>query len=165
MTLLLALALSIGVLAVIATWLFLGPVALTAVFILQIWMVFVAWAAHYHNGGKTKGAITTVVCMSLGAVLGMGSVMLAGQLGALGGLAVPVAVGIGAALCVLAAHLPFFASIPSTVYGFATIAGLILLGKDMSPEKAILLAIVSIMIGVCFAWLSEFIGGKMAKPT
>lgn len=163
MTLLIALSISIGLLAVVATWLFLGPVALAATFTMQIWIVFVAWAGYYHNGGKTKGATTTIVCMSLGAVLGMASVMLAGQLGALGGFAVPVAVGIGAALCVLAAHMALFASIPSTVYGFASIAGLILLGKDMSPEKAILPAILSVIVGAAFAWLSEFIGSKMTK--
>ena len=90
--------------------------------------------------------------------------MLVGSLGALGGLAVPVAVGLGAAVIVLAAHLPILSTIPSSVYGFASVAGLILLGKDMSPEKAILPTILSIAVGAGFGWLSEFVAGKLVKP-
>ena len=160
MTLLIALTISIGLLAIAATWLFLGPLA---AFNMQIWQAFIAWACHYHNGGKTNGIKTTIICMSFGAVVGMASVMLAGQFGALGSFAAPVAVGIGAAVIVLAAHLPILSSIPSSVYGFGSVAGLILLGKDMSPEKAIWPTILSIIVGACFGWLSEFIAGKMVK--
>ena len=144
MPLLLALSVSIGLLAIVATWLFLGPLAALHV---QIWQAFVAWASHYHNGGKSAGLTKTLVCMVFGALVGMGSVMLAGQLGALGALAAPVAVGIGAALIVLAAHLPMLSTIPSSVYGFACVAGLILLGKDMTPTAAIVPTIASIVLG------------------
>lgn len=160
MPLLLALSVSIGLLAIVATWLFLGPLAALHV---QIWQAFVAWASHYHNGGKSAGLTKTLVCMVFGALVGMGSVMLAGQLGALGELAAPVAVGIGAALIVLAAHLPMLSTIPSSVYGFACVAGLILLGKDMTPTAAIVPTIASIVLGAGFGWLSEFIGGKLTK--
>lgn len=160
MTILLALTVSIGVLAVAATWLFLGPLAVLNV---QIWQAFVAWASHFHNGGKTDGIRKTVLCMAFGAAVGMLSVMLVGPLGALGALAAPVAVGIGAAAIVLAAHIPMLSTIPSCVYGFASVAGLILLGKDMSPEKAIGPTLLSIVLGAGFGWLSEFVGGKLAK--
>ncbi len=160
MSVLIALAVSIGVLAIVATWLFLGPLA---VFNMQIWQAFIAWASHFHNGGKTDGLKKTVICMSFGALVGMASVMLAGQLGALGGFAAPVAVGIGAAVIVLAAHLPLLSTIPSSVYGFASVAGLILLGKDMSPTAAIVPTIASIVLGAGFGWLSEFVGGKLTK--
>ena len=161
MTMLLALTVSIGLLAVVATWLFLGPLAALN---FQIWQAFIAWASFYHCGGKTDGAVKTVVCMSFGAVVGMLSVMLAGQLGGLGAFAAPVAVGIGAAAIVLAAHLPQLSTIPSCVYGFASVAGLILLGKDMTPMSAIVPTIGSIILGAAFGWLSETIGGKLAKP-
>ena len=161
MSLLIALALSIGLLAVVATWLFLGPLA---AFHMQVWQAFVAWASFFHNGGKGDGLVKTVVCMSFGAVVGMASVLLIGQLGALGGLAAPVAVGIGAAVIVLAAHIPVLSTIPSSVYGFATVAGLILLGKDMSPTTAIVPTILSIIVGALFGWLSEQVAGKLTKP-
>ena len=60
MSLLFALAISIGLLAVVATWLFLGPLA---AFHMQVWQAFVAWASFFHNGGKGDGLVKTVVCM------------------------------------------------------------------------------------------------------
>ena len=161
MTVLLALALSIGVLAVVATWLVLGPLA---AFNVQIWQVFIAWACFYNAGGKTDGAQKTVICMSFGAVVGMLSVLLIGQLGALGALAAPVAVGIGAAAIVLAAHVGVLATIPASVYGFGSIAGLILL-KGLSPVDAILPTIASIVLGAVFGWVSEQVAGKLTKVT
>ncbi len=162
MPLLFALAVSIGVLAVVATWLFFGPLAAMGV---QIWQAFIAWASFYNQGGKTDGAVKTVVCMSWGALVGMASVMLIGPLGALGTLAAPVAVGLGAAVIVLAAHVSVLSTIPAAVYGFASVAGLILLGKDMTPTAAIVPTIVSIVLGTVFGWLSEFVGGKLAKSS
>jgi Protein of unknown function (DUF1097) len=159
MPMLFALAISIGLLAVVATWLFLGPLAAMGV---QIWIAFVAWASHYHSGGKVAGAQKTVVCMIFGAVVGALSVMLAGQLGALGGLAAPVAVGIGAAAIVLAAHVGLLSTIPASVYGFACIAGLILVGK-VAPMAALVPVIVSILLGAAFGYASEALGGMMAK--
>lgn len=159
MPLLISLAVSIGVLAVVATWLFLGPLASMDV---QIWQGFIAWACFYHCGGKAEGAQKTAVCMVFGAVVGAVSVMLVGQLGALGALAAPVAVGIGAAVIVLAAHMSLLGTIPASVYGFAAVAGLILL-KGMAPTQALVPTIVSIILGTVFGWLSEAIGSKMAK--
>lgn len=159
MPLLIALAVSIGALAVLATWLFLVPLAALGV---QIWQAFVAWASHYHSGGKLPGARNTAVCMSFGAVVGALSVMLAGQLGALGGLAAPVAVGAGAAVIVLAAHLPLLATIPACVYGFACVAGLILL-KGMAPLDALGPTIASIVLGAVFGFVSEALAGKLTK--
>src|SRR5512134_2001997 len=115
---LIALAVSVGVLAVAATWLFFfDPVAMAN---LQVWQGFIAWGCHYHCGGKLTGTRNTIVCMSFGAVVGMAAVLLAAQLGALGSLAVPVAVGVGATVIVLSSKLPLLATIPASVYGFAS---------------------------------------------
>jgi Protein of unknown function (DUF1097) len=122
--------------------------------------VFVAWACFYHSGGKTDGLTKTIICMILGAVVGMLSVMLAGQLGALGGLAAPVAVGIGAAVLVLAAHVGVLSTIPASVYGFACVAGLILM-KGLAPTAAIVPTIASIVIGALFGYASEAVGGML----
>lgn len=159
MTLLIALTISIGLLAVAATWLFLGPLAAMN---LQIWQAFIAWACFFNNGGKSAGLKTTVICMSFGAAVGMASVLLIGQLGGLGALAAPVAVGIGAAVIVLAAHVPLLSAIPASVYGFASIAGLILL-KGTPAAEAIVPTILSIVVGALFGWLSEQVAGKLTK--
>lgn len=159
MSLLIALTISIGLLAVAATWLFLGPLAAMN---MQIWQAFIAWACFFNNGGKSAGLKTTLLCMSFGAVVGMVSVMLIGSLGGLGSLAAPVAVGIGAAVIVLAAHLPLLSAIPASVYGFASIAGLILL-KGLSPAAAIVPTVLSIVVGALFGWASEQVAGKLTK--
>ena len=111
MSSLIALAVSVGVLAVVATWIFfLDPVAAAN---LQVWQAFIAWGCHYHCGGKITGTRNTIVCMSFGAVVGMAAMLLAAQLGALGAFAAPVAVGLGATVIVLSSKLPFLAVIPA----------------------------------------------------
>jgi hypothetical protein len=158
---LIALALSIGMLATVATWIFLGPLA---AMLMQIWQAFIAWACFFHSGADLEAAKKTVICMSFGAVVGALSVMLAGQLGMLGGLAAPVAVGIGAAVIVLAAHIGVLATIPASVYGFASIAGLILL-KGVPAAEAIAPTILSIVAGTAFGFVSAKLGAAMtAKP-
>lgn len=158
-----ALATSVGVLAVVATWLFgLHPLDTAN---LQVWQAFIAWGCYFHSGGKFAGGRTTVVCMSFGALVGMVSVMLAGQLGALGSLAAPVAVGIGAAVICLASSAPFLGTVPASVYGFAAIAGLILLKPGMTPVNALVPTILSIIIGAVFGFVSEALIGVLTKKT
>jgi len=144
-----------------ATLLALGPLAALNV---QIWQIFIAWACFYNSGGKTEGAQKTANCMIFGALDGMLSVLLIGQLGALGALAAPVAVRIAAAVIVLTAHVGVLATIPASVYGVASIAGLILL-KGLSPVEAIGPTVASIILGAAFGWVSEQIAGKLTKVT
>lgn len=160
---LLALTVSVGVLAVLATWIFGLDPLVAAKF--QVWQAFIAWGCHFHSGGKFTGTRNTVLCMSFGALVGMVAVLLAGQLGALGALAAPVAVGLGAAVIVLASSVPLLAVIPASVYGFAAIAGLILLGKDsgVTTTGALLPTIGSILIGAAFGYVSEVVAGAMEK--
>lgn len=157
---LLALTVSVGVLAVLATWIF-GLDALV-VAKLQVWQAFIAWGCHFHCGGKFTGSRNTVLCMSFGALVGMVAVMLAGQLGALGSLGAPVAVGLGAAVICLASSVPLLAVIPASVYGFASIAGLILLA-GVKPEAALLPTILSVIIGAVFGYVSEAMTELLAK--
>ncbi len=156
---LIALAVSIGVLATAATWLFLGPLA---AMLMQIWQAFIAWACFFHCGGEVEGLKKTVICMSFGAVVGALSVLLAGQLGALGSLAAPVAVGIGATVIVLAAHLGFLGAIPASVYGFAAVAGLILL-KGVAPLDALVPTVLSIAVGAIFGFASAKLAALLTK--
>jgi hypothetical protein len=158
-----ALTASVGILAVVATWLFgLDPLAANH---LQVWQAFIAWGCHFHAGGKATGTRNTILCMSFGSVVGMAAVTLAGQMGALGSLAAPVAVGLGAAAICAASAVPLLAVIPASVYGFASVAGLILLGTGMTPTAALLPTILSIVIGAAFGYVSEIVAGALAaKP-
>src|SRR5690606_8567228 len=117
----LALAVSVGLLAVLDTWLFVVPLAATLPGL--VWISFIAWGCHFQSGGGLKGSTTAVVGMSFGALVGMAAVLLAGELGAAGDFAAPIAVGLGAAVICLSSKLPPLAVIPASVYGFASIAG------------------------------------------
>jgi hypothetical protein len=158
---LIALALSVGVLAVIDTWLFVVPLAdfLPGL----VWISFIAWGCHFHSGGGVKGSTTAIVGMSFGALVGMVAVILAtGALSGLGDLAAPIAVGLGAAVICLASAIPLLATIPASVYGFAAIAGPILLA-EMSPTEAIVPTIVSIVIGAVFGYVSEMLANALTR--
>lgn len=166
MSALFALATSVGVLAIVATWLFFGPLD---AFHAQVWQAFIAWGAHYHCGGKLKGTRDTIICMSFGAFIGMLAVLLAQHLGALGQFAAPLAVGVGATVIVLSSKVPYLAAVPASVYGFAAIAGLWLLGgkgvlgANATVVDALLPTIESIIVGAIFGIVSETIAGALEK--
>ena len=148
-------------LAVVATWLFFwDPVEIRH---LQVWQAFIAWGCHFQAGGKFTGTRNTVICMSFGAVVGMAAGWLAPQLSTLGDFAAPVAVGLGATVIVLASKLPFLGTIPASVYGFASIAGLFLLGTGMTPTSSLLPTILSVIIGAAFGFVSEAVAGALTK--
>ncbi len=65
-------------------------------------------------------------------------------------------------MIVLASMVPLLATIPASVYGFAAIAGLILL-KDVAPVDALLPTIGSVVIGAAFGYVSEWLAGALSK--
>lgn len=160
----LALAVSVGLLAVLDTWLYVGPLATTALAGL-VWISFIAWGAHFQSGGGVKGSTTAIVGMSFGAVVGMVAVILAGGvLAGTGVLAAPIAVGLGAAVICLASKVPLLAVIPASVYGFASVAGPILLAGK-SPQEAVVPVILSIIIGAAFGFVSEQLANALTKKS
>lgn len=157
-----ALAVVVGVLAVVATWIFGLPVA--GEHHLQVWQAFIAWGCHFHSGGKITGSRTAFVGMTFGALVGVGSILLAHQLGALGDFGAPVAVGVGAFVICLASAIPWLAVIPASVYGFAAVAGLVLLGGMWdNSQDAIVPTVVSVLIGAIFGYVSEAVTNAITK--
>jgi hypothetical protein len=158
-----SLAVSVGVLAVLATWIFFSVDPVVAAH-MQVWQAFIAWGCHYHSGGKLAGMRNTIVCMSFGAVVGTAAGLLAnGPFGSFGQLAGPVAVGLGATVICLASKVPLLGTIPASVYGFAAVAGLFLLGGGMTPSSALLPTILSIIVGAVFGYVSEAVAGALRK--
>jgi hypothetical protein len=158
-----ALAVSVGLLAVLDTWLFVGPLATLLPGL--VWISFIAWGCHFHSGGGVKGSTTAVVGMSFGAVVGMVAVILAGGvLASTGQLAAPIAVGLGAFVICLASKVPLLAVIPASVYGFASVAGPILLASK-TPQEAILPVIISVVIGAAFGFVSEMLANALTKKS
>lgn len=170
MPLLTALAISIGVFGGVATWLFVGPVL--GGLGLQIWAAFIAWAGYYHSGGTQASLSKNIPAHVFGALVGYIVLILLGSLA--GSLGVPLAagilVGIGAAILVLGANLPALASIPSSVYGFGCVAGYALLANKLGTlttasiiDNPFINIVISMIIGALFGFLSEKVGGALAK--
>ena len=166
-----ALTLSIGVLAAVLTWLFLGPLA----GMLQIWIAFIAWGCFYHCGGKEAGLKNTIVSMIFGAIVGWVALLIVAGVPLAGTLGLPVwagiVVGIGVAILVAGANTPLLAAIPANVYGFAAVAGYTLLANKVSvagltePTLAnpLINVVISAVIGAIVGYISEKIGGALAK--
>ncbi|MEL1251419.1 DUF1097 domain-containing protein [Aurantiacibacter gilvus] len=165
MTAYLALAISVGVLAILDTWLFGVPLAEMLPGL--VWVSFIAWGCHFHSGGGVKGMTTAAVGMSFGAIVGMAAIWaLMGPLASLGDFAGPVAVGLGAFVICLASKVPLLATIPASVYGFAAVAGATFLmagGGDMDPAGALVPTVVSVVIGALFGIVSENLAGVLTK--
>jgi hypothetical protein len=162
-----ALAISVGVLGAIATWLFLGPLG----GMLAIWAAFIAWGCYFHCGGKEQGLQSAILNNAAGAVIGGLTLMAAGA--AIGG-SLPAAVwpaicvGIGVAAMVLLANVPVFSSIPAQVYGFAAVVAYTLM-KDAggsltaaSMENPVVVVILSMIVGAVFGYVSEKVAGMLA---
>ena len=163
-----ALAISVGVLGAIATWLFLGPLGGA----LAIWAAFIAWGCYFHCGGKEQGLQSAILNNAAGAVIGGLTLLAAGA--AIGG-SLPAAVwpaicvGIGVAAMVLLANLPMFSVIPAQVYGFASVVAYTLMTADGaanltagSMANPVVVIILSMIVGAVFGYVSEKLAGMLA---
>ncbi|MBV7409296.1 DUF1097 domain-containing protein [Maritimibacter sp. DP1N21-5] len=165
MDLILALAVSIGLLGGVSTYLFL------TVGTIQIWIAFIAWASFYHCGGGMEGLRKSVVANIWGAIVGFVALLLIMKVTApLPGVLWPsVVVAITAFVLVLGAKLPALAAIPASVYGYAAIAGYGLLsGADVATfnlANPLVCTVISMVVGALFGIVSEKFAGLMTKSS
>jgi hypothetical protein len=163
-----ALAISVGVLGAIATWLFLGPLGGA----LAIWAAFIAWGCFFHCGGSETGLQQAILGNIAGAIVAGITLWVATQTGVADGLGLPVwagiCVGVGVAVMVLLGNIPIFSSIPAQVYGFASVAAMTLMGNAAgsltaaSMANPVVVIILSMIVGALFGWVSEKIAGLLA---
>lgn len=158
-----SLALSIGGLGGVATWLALSPLA----GMVTIWAIFIAWGSYFHNGADGAALKNNIVCGIYGSILAGVAFALITKVG-LGGapLAVNAAVWVGLTVFVLVmgASIPAFSVIPSAVYGYAaTAAYAIHAGEDLSAagstlamdfSNPVLVISLSIVVGTLFGLAS-----------
>lgn len=163
-----ALAISVGVLGAIATWLFLGPLGGA----LAIWAAFIAWGCFFHCGGKEAGLQSAILNNAAGAVIAGITLIVATKTGMADKLGLPIwaalCVGVGVAAMVVLANVPVFAAIPAQVYGFASVVAYTLM-KDAagsltagSLENPVVIIILSMIIGAVFGYVSEKVAGMLA---
>jgi hypothetical protein len=157
-----ALAISIGVLAAVATWLCLGNAIG-----LQVWALFIGWGSFYHCGGKVEGLTKSVTNHLWGIVVASVALIVVGTVG--GSVLVTSAlVGVSVVVLVLGAHLPALSTIPAAVYGYASTAAFALLsgvaiGDAGAMIKTAAMVAASMVIGNLFGLVSETVAGKLAK--
>jgi hypothetical protein len=167
-----ALAISISALGALATFLALGP--LSGVYL--IWAAFVAWGAFFALGADTEALRKILICGIFGAVVAwvvaliILTVPLAGTLGL--PLWAGIMVGAGVVVVVLAANFPMLATIPATVFGFASSFAYLLQTPDvlkpevlmsLSLKNSLILISLSLAFGAGFGLLSAKWGAAMTK--
>ena len=162
MKLITALAVSIGLLAIAATYLSLGTG-----FGIQVWALFIGWGCFYHTGGGTDGITKSPVNHIWGAAIAACALLVVGTIGG-SVLTTSVIVGISVFALVIAAHLPVLSTIPAAVYGYASTAAFALLtgvalGDVAALAKAAAIVSLSLIIGNCFGYLSEKAAGLLVK--
>lgn len=158
-----ALAISIGALAAVATYLCLGtPLGL------QVWALFIGWGSFYHTGGKTDGLTKSAINHVWGVVVAAITLFIVATVGG-SVLVTSLIVGVSVVVLVLGAHLPMLATIPAAVYGYASTAAFCLLsgvaiGDAAATIKAAGLVLISMIVGNIFGFVPEKVAGAMAKP-
>jgi Protein of unknown function (DUF1097) len=167
-----ALAISISVLGALATFLALGP--LSGVYL--IWAAFVAWGAFYALGADLAALQKLVVCGVFGALVAWLVAVAILALPLAGALGLPLwaalAVGAGVVVVVLAANVPALATIPATVFGFASTFAYLLQTPDMlklevllsaSLKNSLIVISLSVVVGGLFGLMSARWGAAMTK--
>ncbi len=163
MNLINALAIVIGALAAVATWLCLG----TSLG-LQVWALFIGWGSFYHSGGKTDGLTKSAINHAWGVVVATITLVIVGILA--GSIVVTsIIVGLSVVVLVLGAHIPVLSTIPAGVYGYASTAAFCLLAGVAiadagAASKAGSIVLVSLVIGNVFGFVSEKLAAALAKP-
>lgn len=160
MSLINALAISIGVLAAVATWLCLGTT-----FGLQVWALFIGWGSFYHTGGEVSGLGKSVVNHVWGVIVATIALFIVGTVAG-DVIVTSIIVGVSVVVLVLGAHLPLLATIPAAVYGYASTAAFTLLtGVALADLAAMIPAAVtvlaSLVIGNVFGLVSQKVAGAL----
>jgi hypothetical protein len=152
-----ALSLSIGVLAGVAVFFAVGPLA--GVFF--IWAATISWAAYFALGGNDEAAKNTAICSVFGVVMAWYAAVQLTNIPSDATLGFPLMAGIAVCISVvvscLAANLPVLACIPATVLGYsATFAYLLQTPGMLTPdvllgvawENPLLVISFSLLVGV-----------------
>jgi hypothetical protein len=164
MNLVTALAVVIGALGALATWLFLDPLSALG---LQIWAAFIGWASFYHCGGGESGLKSAVLAGIWGAIMAAVAFALMPVVG-MGTIGAALCVGVTVAIMILGAHTPLLSAIPAAVYGYASTAAFALLKSGAAVTSAdianspLLNIAISLSIGAVFGYVSEKIAKSLA---
>ncbi len=154
MDMLAALALSIGVL--IAIWTYIA----VSVAALPVWVGIITWGAFFAAGGKTDGLVKTIAASLSGLVWAFIAITLSSKLG--GGTPIlAVLVGAIAFAMVMQSKVSLLSFIPGAFLGAAATVGA---GATTDPESLGKIAI-ALVAGAVFGYVSEALAGALAKKS
>ena len=163
-----ALAISLAILAGLATYLFVSDIWGLG---LHLWAAFLSWGAFFHSGGKEQSLISSIICTLFGVLVGVICLWLNANvdLGLPGPVWVSLIVAVAAFLVVMLSSIPMLSTVPAVFYGFAAVAALVLLkaGTDdlLTPSLAnpAISIGLSLIIGAFFGYATEKLTGMLAR--
>lgn len=153
MDMLMALALSIGVLIAVWTYVAVGVATLQ----LSVWAGIVAWGCFFAAGGKIQGFQKTAFANLSGLVYVFIVMQVLGPLGG-GNVLLAVLVGVIAFLMVVQSKIAALSFIPGAFIGAA-----VTVGSGPKDIKGYIMTAVSLVIGALLGYVSEAVAGAMAK--
>jgi hypothetical protein len=152
MDVLVALAISIGILIAGWTYVALGVAAL------PVWAGIVAWGCFFAAGGKTTG-LTKTIASNLSGVLWAFLALTAWKSFGGGVPVLSVLVGVAALFMVLQSKIPALSFIPGAFLGAATAVSVVV-GANGTWTKTI----VALVVGALLGYLSELLASAMSRP-
>lgn len=161
-----ALALVIGALGAVATFLVLGPLGPVG---LSLWALFIGWGSFFSAGGGDKGLKDAIVGALWGSLMATIALNLLPSVGSMGTLGTAIVVGATVAVMILGAHVPLLSAIPAAVYGYASTAAFALMkadavaaGTNIATSPFVNIA-ASMAVGALFGFVSEKIAKSLAS--
>ena len=154
MDVLVALAVSIGVLIAAWTYIALGPAAL------PVWAGIVAWGCFFAAGGKTTGLTKTIASNVSGVFWAFVALYLSASLPGIGALS--LLVGVAALFMVLQSKIPALSFIPGAFLGAATAVSVVVGAEGKFPHPWAR-TVVALVLGAVFGYLSEMLAGAIAR--
>lgn len=153
MDVLVALAISIGILIAGWTYVALGVAAL------PVWVGILAWGCFFAAGGKTTGLTKTIAANLSGVVWACLALEASRRFG--GGLPVlSVMVGLAAFFMVLQAKIPALSFIPGAFIGAAAAVSVVVGAGTTFPHPWVK-TIVALVVGAVLGYVSEMLAGSI----
>ena len=150
-----ALAVSIGILIAAWTYIALGTAAA-----LPVWAGIVAWGCFFAAGGKTTGLTKTIASNLSGVFWAFVALYLSASLPGIGGLS--LLVGVAALFMVLQSKIPALSFIPGAFLGAATAVSVVVGAEGKFPHPWAR-TVVALILGAVFGYLSEMLAGAIAR--
>lgn len=156
-----ALAIVVGIIGAVLTYLYVGPLAGLGLFVPA---TFIGAASFFAAGGDQAGLRKSLAANVWGIIWATVALIVIGLVS--GPVVIGLVVGAATAIVILGALIPIFDFVPGGVLGFATTAGFGLLtsasGTDFSlPTGPFTVMLISFIIGGLYGYVSSIIVGKL----